>query len=265
MSVEGLHRRLREVTARGAKCDDGLRLLALALLSDSKRELDCETCQALIPEYVQAEVLGRDKVRPYAAMRAHLLLCPECERDYIGQLEVAWQLTQDAVPHAQVRPAFDLTSSQIEAASTRPAPAPQPARPQAWWTQLRPAISGLKALFVSFIPLGTFSPALSLDDQGFETDVEQGVERRRLVETAIPQVEDGMLTVAAIRPRGGASCSLIVRIDAPGWEPAGRRVRMFYGGGVREIKTDALGQAEFDNIPVAILPDLQIELPDLAL
>ncbi len=38
----------------------------------------CESCQAQIPDYVDAALRGAAATRPFAALRAHLATCPGC-------------------------------------------------------------------------------------------------------------------------------------------------------------------------------------------
>jgi hypothetical protein len=189
-------------------------------------------------------------------------LCDECPPEYLTQLNLARRLARDELPAPPSRPAPDLSFLR----PTRPArpPAPVPANPAAWWTRLRPSLAGVKEVLVRFAPQGAFQPAQILEDQGFETDWQRGLERRRLFETALPQVPEGSLSIVAVRQEGAETCELRVRIDSPQWSPARRPVRLFYAGGVRQEQTDDLGRARFADVPVAALPELEIEIPDVS-
>jgi len=262
MNDDELRRQLADAAANAnaaAEADpggEGLRLLARALLADADVELDCQSCRDLLPEYVEAELLGLDAAIRYPAVRAHLLLCDECPPEYVAQLNLARRLARDELPAPPSHPAPDLSFLR----PARP-PAPVPANPAAWWTRLRPSLAGVKEILVRFAPQGAFQPAQILEDQGFETDWQRGLEHRRLFETALPQVPEGSLSIVAVRQEGAETCELRVRIDSPQWSPARRLVRLFYAGGVRQEQTDDLGRARFAGVPVAALPEIEIEIP----
>jgi hypothetical protein len=246
--------------AEAAPDGEDLRLLAQALLAESDPDLDCQACRDLLPEYVEAESLGLDAAGRYPDVRAHLLLCDDCQPEYLAQLDLARRLARDELPAPPSRPAPDL-------AFLRPArpPAPVPADPAAWWTRLRPSLAGVNEIWVRFAPQGAFQPAQILEDRSFETDWQQGLERRRLFETALPQVPEGSLSVVAVRQEGAETCELRVRVDSRQWSPARRPVRLYYAGGMRQARTDDQGLVCFAGVPVAALPDLEIEIPDVAI
>jgi hypothetical protein len=269
MSDDELRRQLADAVAeayaaaKAAPDDEGLRLLAQALLAESDPGLDCQVCRDRLPEYVEAESLGLDAAGRYPDVRAHLLLCDDCQPEYLAQLDLARRLARDELPAPPSRPAPDLAFLRRD----RPArpPAPVPADPAAWWTRLRPSLGGIKEIWVRFVPQGAFQPAQILEDQSFETDWQQGLERRRLLETALPQVPEGRLSVVAVRQEGAETCELRVRIDSPQWSAARRRVHLYYAGGMRQARTDDRGLARFAGVPVAALPDVEIEIPDIAI
>ena len=247
---------LRQLAAGADPGGEDLRLLARALLANADAELDCQACRDLLPEYIEAELLGLDAAGRYPAVRTHLLLCDDCPTEYLAQLDLARRLVRDELPAPPSRPAPDLSFLR----PARP-PAPVPANPAAWWTRLRSSLAGVREILVRFAPQGAFQPAQILEDQGFETDWQRGLERRRLLEMALPQVPEGSLSIVAVRQEGAETCELRVRIDSPQWSPARRPVRLFYAGGVRQEQTDDLGRACFAGVPVAALPEIEIEIP----
>ena len=122
MNQDPLRRRLADLVAGAEPAGGDLELLARALLGQPDRALDCATCRERLPGYVHAESSGLDVARLYPDMRAHLLLCPECEGDYIQQLDLAWKLAREAIPRAPSRPAMPMIpttiSSMTEASPT---------------------------------------------------------------------------------------------------------------------------------------------------
>lgn len=262
MMHDDLHHGLANLAAQNTPADEGLRALARALTNQPDPGLDCDTCRERLPEYVHGESLGLDIAERYPAIHAHLLLCAECERQYVAQLDLAWRLARDELPQPLSRPAPNLTFLRDRHAPRHPAS--PPANPMAWWTRLQPVVSGVKAVLVSFVPQGTFQPIAALEDQGFEVDEEQGLERRRLLETSLPQVPEGTLSVFATRAKEAALCDLVVWIDSPHWEPGDRLVRLLYSGGMREERTSPLGRTRFRDVPVAALPSIQVEIPNVS-
>jgi hypothetical protein len=261
MTHDELRYKLAKIAAQNTPADEGLRALARALTGQPDPGLDCEACRDLLSEYVHAESSGLDAAARYPTVRAHLLLCAECEREYINQLDLAWRLARDELPRPGSRPVPDLAF--LRPPRTARQPERLPANPAAWWTNLRAVVGGVRTVLISFVDQGTFQPVAALEDQGFQRDEERGLEHRRLLETALPQVPEGALSVTASRREGADVCELVVWIDSPHWEPGDRRVRLLYSGGIRESRTDPLGRACFSDVPVAALPELQVEIPDV--
>jgi hypothetical protein len=68
-------------------CRSRLARLFQAVLSQQTDRLTCGECQVRLPDYVQAEVEGRDPARLFPEVQDHLALCPHCQRLYRDLLE----------------------------------------------------------------------------------------------------------------------------------------------------------------------------------
>jgi hypothetical protein len=88
--------------------DAGLRALAWALMGHPTLDpAACAPVQAVLPEYVEAEIGGDLNLAgsEQSAVYRHLLLCPECGRLHARLLQVAWLLARDELPRPAHRPA----------------------------------------------------------------------------------------------------------------------------------------------------------------
>ncbi|HRW08421.1 MAG TPA: hypothetical protein P5121_25130 [Caldilineaceae bacterium] len=76
-------------------------------------QLDCGTCQALLPEFLheqqQAAQGAPVQDEHYAAVRTHLALCPYCTAAYVQMAEWVAASQADTIPRATTYPTFDLS------------------------------------------------------------------------------------------------------------------------------------------------------------
>lgn len=94
-----------ESQARKARLERLARLLA----SPKQSEADCAWCRAQLPEYVEAEVEGRDAARAYPDVREHLESCLECQELYGDNLALVQVESANQLPQLVSTPQFDLS------------------------------------------------------------------------------------------------------------------------------------------------------------
>lgn len=64
------------------------RLLRVVELT-GEQEIDCSTCLALVPGYVDRELAGVDAVRQMPDLARHLALCGDCREEYEAVRDLA--------------------------------------------------------------------------------------------------------------------------------------------------------------------------------
>jgi predicted anti-sigma-YlaC factor YlaD len=84
-------------------------LLVRAILNLPDDRLDCITCQAWLPGYVDAEVAGIAALDRYRPLRRHLLLCPACSELYLNMLHMAMLEDQGKISPPTACPDPDLS------------------------------------------------------------------------------------------------------------------------------------------------------------
>ncbi len=72
------------------------------LFATTPEEADCDTLQALLPEFVQYELTGRDAATKFPELAGHLIQCADCTQDYFALLDVARLDAQDRLPSAEL-------------------------------------------------------------------------------------------------------------------------------------------------------------------
>lgn len=96
-----------------------------ALVEGREDRINCETCQALLPAYIHAQ-MDIDPESPPEMLNQdvtdHLALCPYCIAAYAEATELVLAYTEFAIPAAATYPAFDLVQAGQAAPTTAPAP-----------------------------------------------------------------------------------------------------------------------------------------------
>lgn len=249
-------RHLIEQAGASGDVDAALLHLARAVAGLEDPEITCAVCQAELADFVDAEMVGENAGRLFPVVKRHLDLCPVCGEIYQDLLDVSWQLASDALP-CPVVPEPRLPSFHP------PSPTPlQPvAAPETWFTRLEPVIAGMRAVLVSFIDQGRLEPAYVLGAADFTSDGQ--TEWRQLFAARVPQIPDGTLSITARRPVGAALCTLTVSLNSVSWDPRDRPVNLVLDSERRTGRTDDAGQINFPDVPVAVLPDLRVEIAGL--
>src|SRR6186997_2756302 len=110
-------------------------LLAQAVTSTVEDSLDCDACQAQLPDFIYAQSEqasgAESSSAQLAAVRDHLAFCPHCIAAYAQVSEWVLASQADAIPVAKRYPTFDLAFL----AEDQPAPQQEPMR-FAWPTAL---------------------------------------------------------------------------------------------------------------------------------
>jgi hypothetical protein len=250
-----------------SRCEGRLGFLIRALSTDEEDPLTCTECEALLPDYVQAEQNGSGNEARWQPVAVHLASCPAC-----------------TVARAELVSLLDLTFGE---ASQPPAPTPAPDL-----AFLRPALKEPADLDEPAAQSKPAAPPWRLDDLGRMivelTDellgallppARQPACALAGLKSAAPgtlfrlpiQAPDAGLNVTIQAETARAApdrCTLTVSVDIPsrgGWPHlAGTEVTLCQAGREPDQEwTDAYGEALFENVPVAKLSGLVIEvLPD---
>jgi hypothetical protein len=238
------------------RCEERLGFLVRTLSADVRDTLTCVECEALLPEYVQAEQSGREGEARWERVAAHLASCPHCA-EARAALEVLLDLAYGAPGGRPERaPAPDVA---FLPPSPRETPAP---RETPLWRldelgrliveltdhvlgsllpQARPAAHALAGL-KSAAPGTLFELPIQVPDADLNVTIQAEGER------AAPE-----------------RCTLCVLVDIPsrgGWPNlAGTEVTLKQAGNAPSLAwTDAYGEAIFEGVPVENLAGLVIEI-----
>lgn len=240
------------------RCEGRLGFLIRALSRDEEDPLTCTECEALLPDYVQAEQERRGGEARWQPVVAHLATCPACtaaRAELVSLLDLA--LGARTPPPART-PAPDLAF--LRPAQDEPADRTQPS----WRLDElgRMIVELTDDLLATLLPPAR-QPAYAL--AGLKSAVPG-----TLFELPIQAPDAGLnVTIQAETVRAAPDrCTLTVSVDIPGrggWPHlAGTEVTLCQVNGEPcQEWTDAYGEAVFENVPVAKLSGLVIEvLPD---
>src|SRR5262249_36517831 len=89
----------------------GLQALVTALRSPVEDTISCATCQAMLPDFIQAHHSGElvHTAGPrFVELRNHLALCPHCTAAYEQVMVALQESERDVIPPAEAYPTFDL-------------------------------------------------------------------------------------------------------------------------------------------------------------
>lgn len=246
--------------------DPALRQWLEALGSDTVDRIDCDSCQAELPDFIHAQTSLALQAEPPATrfddVRAHLALCPYCLAAYAQVSEWVLASQADEIPVAATYPAFDLAFLDIEAPATSvtwPATMLQRSLEEGrrW---LADAAGGLYILFGDTLP--------SKPASGWAIKSAEG--STLLAQTILSEDEigDWEIEVSAFADEhdetNGRVEVAIYPLGSPLGNGAGIRVTLGYDAITATQTTDIGGVAFFANVPLEHLPHVvvRVELPE---
>lgn len=225
--------------------------LARALMGRPGGSLSCAECQARLPTLVDAELAGLSPRQMDPEVAAHLDSCSLCEGMYVELLEAA-SLALERLPVAERMPAPDLSFL------TEAAPSPE----VLWRTPLEAvqeavtdALGHLHRLVVRIsapLPLPPW-PAPGLLEAGPTAE-------KPLLSTTLAEHGALGLEVRATRSEEAPDvCEVHLVADSPRPDaPRPQRAILRSRDMEREASFDPLGQARFEEIPVAALTGMEL-------
>ena len=236
------------------RCEGRLGILVRTWSTDVEEPLTCTECEALLPDYVQAQQSGEGGEARWEPVAVHLSGCPHCAE---ARAELELLIEQAYTPGGQRperTPAPDLSFLDPGRTGT-------PAAPQTW------QLDNLGRLIVEFTDelLGSLLPPArqpAFAWVGIKSSA-PGVLFELPIQTSDADLH---VTIQAERARAASDhCVLSVQVDIPsrgGWPHlAGTAVTLKQSDHEpRQEWTDAFGEAVFDEIPVENLGGLVIEV-----
>jgi len=226
---------------------------ARALLSKQEDKLTCSACQALLAEYVDAQIMGVEAREELAEIEPHLGVCPLCARAYRELMSAMALAYTEKLPQPASRPRFDFSFLRAE-----------PEKPSFRWDELGRLIIEFSAdLLRALQP----APATQLAYVGVKDDKS----RRTLCQFALKEAhEDLEVTVTAEEAQDDPTqCTVVVEVDIPsrgGW-PNLAGIELTLKRGELELetqKTDAFGKAVFEGVSTDDLAHLVFEIMPFA-
>lgn len=233
-------------------CRRRLVRLSQAVLSQQTDRLTCDQCQARLPDYVQAQIEGRDPARLSPEVRDHLALCPHCQRLYRDLLEIDDLILTGGLPEPTTYSPPDLSFLKRLRVPERFG---EITRRGAYWAQSR-----ARALVVD---MGTFfqalgrqpAPALAVRGEEYEPG-------EMLYQIALgPENLDDLDVEVTVyrRPEKPEVTRVMVHVRVPsrllaGF--AGSQVQMKTGETTQAARTDDDGLAVFEDVPLADLEEV---------
>lgn len=237
-------------------CRGKLARLAATVLVPQTDQLPCDECEARLPEYVQAQVEGRDPAVLFPEVASHLAGCSRCRRLSNELLAIGDLVGRGDLPRAVSRRPPDL-SFLPRAASPRgrlavPDRFREIVRRGAWWAQDQ--VQGL------FLDLAAFSQPLSLQPAPAWVARGEGTESEGIVYQVALGPEsledlDVEVTVYHRADQPGVA-RVVVRVIVPSRLVAGfagSQIEMKAGQLTRSTRTDDDGLAVFEEVPLADL------------
>jgi hypothetical protein len=237
------------------------RQLAEALLA-RRDDAACAACLDALEEYVAAQLTGDDYAARWPAVAAHLDACVACTESYA--LLYAARLAERVTLTPANMPTPDLSFLQAGAAGPL---APATLRDERRAAQLRQTVAATVVRAGAQLRL-TLSQALLdlLPPPAGPALAFRGGGGPALFELALDESEGAVerLSVSAYTdPETVERCVVRVQVALHGREwpdLAGIRVVLLTGEARRAAATDAWGEAVFEDVPAAALPELVVEV-----
>jgi len=229
---------------------DNRALLARALRFEPD-EVACRACLLELDAYVAAQLGGDDYTSQFPAVADHLDACLECADGYARLYELELAVAERRLPEPASVPAPDLSFARSSSLSDRLRAAVRHAG-----ERLRLQLSAdLVALLRP--PRVQAAPATRAGVERY-SEVLLALEPDAALRREIP------LELKAYRDaQHPEACLVEVTVEPVGrsWpKREGMSVALIIAGARREAVTDAWGLAAFENVPLAVLPELVVEI-----
>ncbi len=238
-------------------CESGLEYLVRALATDAEDLLTCGACQALLPEYLQAEMAGqaqdeawREAWRP---VTFHLETCPYCAAVYASFFDLVALAQGERGAEPPHYPEPDLSFLALDPEDARRA------------LNLTWQLNELGHVIIQLAE-GAIRALKQPPPQAAYAAVKSGPERTLGQFTLGEALEDLAVILKIEKSRDDAAyCIVIITVDIPskgGWPNlAGSRVVLRYGEEKLGAQwTDAFGTAVFEDVQRANLERLTFEI-----
>lgn len=109
---------------------------ARAVLSKQEDQLTCSACEAVLAEYVDAQIMGVEPPKGSGQVALHLQVCPHCARAYRELIALVTSAYTEKTPRPARRPEFDFSFLEREEV--------QPEKP--FWDELRRLVAEVPIL-----------------------------------------------------------------------------------------------------------------------
>ncbi|HDQ74104.1 MAG TPA: hypothetical protein ENN19_18720 [Chloroflexi bacterium] len=238
-------------------CESGLEYLIRALATDTEDLLTCGACQALLPEYLQAEMAGRAQDEAWreawSPVTFHLETCPYCAAVYASLFDLVALAQGERGAEPPSYPEPDLPFLELEPEEARRA------------FDLTWKLNELGHVIIQLAE-GAARALERVSSQPAYAAVKSGAERALGQFTLEEAVEDLAVILEIEKSRDDAAyCIVIVTVDIPskgGWPNlAGSKVILRYGEEELGTQwTDAFGTAVFEDVQRADLERLTFEI-----
>jgi hypothetical protein len=238
------------------RCESRIGHLVRALAAGEEDRLTCQECEALLPEYLQAEMEGQAGETQWHPVTLHLETCPHCAEVYAALLDLT-RLADGkagAEPPGYPVPEFPFLHSRE---ATTPPPLKAPWR----LDDLGRLVIEFSAELVRTLQSPAYQPAYAA--ARLKSDKSQRVLCQLSLKEA---VEDLEVTITAEERRVDPTyCTVIADVNIPsrgGWPNlAGTKVTLKRGKQEMETQwTDAFGKAVFEGIRTEDLAHLVFEI-----
>ena len=241
-------------------CRAKLARLSQAVLAPQTDPLTCSECQAGLPEYVQAQTEGKDAARLFPEVRAHLTLCPHCQRLYQELLEIDDLTSTGTLPKPVAYRQPDLTFLRRVRV---PEGFGEVLRRGAYWAQSR-----TQALLVDMKAFTSAALSTSFQVPGrqpalaFQPVRREAYEPRKILyQIALGPENLEKLDVDVTvyeQPEQPGVVRVVIHVKVPGQLLtgfAGSRVQMKTDKATRQARTDEGGLAVFEEVSLAELEE----------
>lgn len=230
-------------------CSFDLSYLLEALRTGGADSITCQMCKDRLPEFVEAESEGIEKLHAWLAVTQHLNTCPHCRSEYMALKELITLSTPEIGSTPISYPFPDISFLRQEGPPTQ--------RSERFW---RPSELGNLVIHFSAELLASLAyKPVAL--QGLKS-TSSGALYQISVDEAFSDFD--VAIVVEENRRGTGLCTLVVKVtnsDLDWPQLAGSQVTLMQPGGESTTQeTDPYGEAVFQRINRSALPNLTIEV-----
>lgn len=232
-------------------CRRKLGRLSQAVLSQRTDRLTCAECQVSLPDYVQAQVEGRDPAGLYPGVRDHLALCPHCQRLYRDLLEFDELISIGGLPELATYSPSDLSFLKRMRVPERLG---EIVRRGAYWAQGQ--ARGLVVDMRAFFQVLGRQPSPALAVRGEEYELKDVLYQIALGPENLDDLDVDVTVYRRLERPEVARVVIHVRVPSQlltGF--AGGQVQMKTEEMTRATQTDDDGLAIFEDVPLADLKE----------